>query len=66
MPRRPFYSQCCGVSVYPVPAVRVAGREYGWCCERCGSFTALTHLPLPVPDGDFVRSPAQAASGEVH
>ena len=25
MPRRPFYSQCCGAAVYPVATIVVAG-----------------------------------------
>ena len=66
MPRRPFYSQCCGTTVYPVTAVTVAGREYSWRCERCGAFTALTHVPVPVPGGDFVRGAVQVASGWFH
>ena len=63
MPRRPFFSQCCGATVCPVPTVWVAAREYSWRCEACAAFTALTHLPLPVAGGDFVRVAVRLASG---
>ena len=66
MPRRPFFSQCCGATVYPVPTLYVSGRDYSWRCEVCTAFTALTHTPSPVADGDFVRLEARVAAGMVH